>query len=77
MKLELPLEQMTVAEKLEAMETLWVHLSQRAPDEVVPDWHAEVLAERERRLTRGQETIHDWEDAKRLLRRQIHERKDS
>ena len=77
MKLELPLDQMTVPEKLQVMEALWADLSQRAPDEAVPDWHADVLAERERRLTHGQEAIHDWEEVKRQLRREIHERKDS
>jgi hypothetical protein len=77
MKLELPLEQMSVAEKLQAMEALWADLSRRAPDEAVPAWHADVLAERERRLAAGQEAVLDWDDAKRKLRQEIHERQDS
>ena len=35
MKLELPLEQMSVAEKLHAIEALWADLSRNVPDEVV------------------------------------------
>jgi hypothetical protein len=77
MKAELPLEDMSIAEKLEVMETLWADLSRRAPDQAVPAWHAEVLAERERRLAAGQESVLDWDEAKRRLRREIDEAQDS
>ena len=73
MKAELPLAQMTVAEKLQAMEVLWADLSERAADEAVPAWHAEVLAERERRLAAGEERVLDWDEAKRQLRWELHE----
>lgn len=73
MKLELPLKEMSVAEKLEAMETLWADLSRSAPEWVVPEWHALVLEERERRLATGEEEVLDWEEAKRRLRQEIHE----
>jgi hypothetical protein len=73
MKLELPLEEMSVAEKLEAMETLWADLSRNAPEWVPPEWHAKVLEERERRLAAGEEEVLDWEEAKRRLRQEIHE----
>jgi len=77
MKVELPLEQMSIAEKLQAMEALWADLSRNAPDEAVPHWHGEVLAERERRLAAGEETVLDLQEAKRRLRREIDERADS
>jgi len=77
MKAELPLEQMSVAEKLAAMEALWSDLSRQAPEVAVPGWHAEVLAEREQRLVAGQEAIMEWDEAKRRLRREIHESQDS
>ena len=73
MKLELPLAQMSVAEKLEAMEALWADLSRQAPEDAVPEWHAEVLRERERRLAAGAEKVLDWEEAKRRLRQELHE----
>ena len=72
-KLELPLAEMSVAEKLEAMEKLWAGLSRHAPEQAVPEWHAEILAERERRLAAGKEEVLDWEEAKRRLRREIDE----
>jgi hypothetical protein len=77
MKLELPLEEMSVAEKLHAMEALWADLCRRAPDATTPEWHADVLAERERRLAAGEEAVLDWEEAKQRLRQEIHERQDS
>lgn len=76
MNTELPLAQMTVAEKLRAMEALWADLSERAADDAVPEWHAQVLAEREGRLAAGEERVLDWVEAKRQLRRELHERQD-
>jgi len=73
MKLELPLAQMSLADKLEAMERLWADLSRYAPEHAVPAWHAEILEERERRLAAGDEKVLDWEEAKRRLRQEIHE----
>ena len=72
MKLELPLAEMSVAEKLEAMERLWTDLSRHAADQTAPEWHAEILEERERRLAAGQEEVLDWEEAKRRLRQETH-----
>lgn len=50
MSIELPLERMTVAEKLEAMEAIWESLSAQSTDVPAPEWHGEVLADRKRRL---------------------------
>ncbi len=66
--IELPLAQMTTAEKLAAMEALWAALSREEPDVPSPAWHAQVLQEREALLTSGQETPVDWETAKAELR---------
>ena len=77
MRMALPLAQMSVAEKLQAMEALWADLSCHAPDEIVPGWHAKVLAEREQRLAAGQEAVLDWDEAKRQLRREIRESQGS
>jgi hypothetical protein len=73
MKLDLPLAEMSVAEKLAAMEAIWADLSRHAPDQMMPAWHAEILEDRERRLAAGQEEVMDWEEAKRRLRQEIHE----
>ena len=50
----LPLNEMTVAEKLQAMEALWEDLSRNAEALESPEWHRGVLEERERRITSGE-----------------------
>lgn len=63
----LPLETMSVTEKLAAMEAIWDSLS-RSPGELTsPDWHREILADRARRLKDGKVGVSDWETAKRRL----------
>jgi hypothetical protein len=77
MKAALPLNDMSTAEKLEAMELIWADLSQKVPEEIIPGWHKDVLAEREQRLASGTERVLDWEEAKRQLRREINENSGS
>jgi hypothetical protein len=77
MRLDLPLADMSVAEKLNAMETLWADLCRTAPEEAAPEWHTQILQEREQRLAAGQEQVLDWEEAKRRLRQEIDEGQDS
>jgi hypothetical protein len=64
---DLPLETMTVAEKLRVMETVWASLSQNSVTDVLPEWHAEILKERSNRLESGEATVSSWSDAKRRL----------
>ena len=69
MSIELPLNSMSVAEKLELMETIWSSLCQKPGDIQSPEWHKEVLAERTRRLESGEATVSTWNDTKaRLLK---------
>ena len=67
MLIDLPLENMTVAEKLRVMETVWASLCSKPADVASPDWHAKVLAERARRLESGEATVSKWSDAKQRL----------
>lgn len=53
MELVLPLDQMTVAEKLQAIEVLWADLSRNPEDIPSPPWHGEVLADRQRQIDEG------------------------
>lgn len=70
MHVTLPLDQMSIAEKLQAMESLWESLSQsgQMPS---PEWHREVLEEREKRVQAGLEKPIDWETAKKDLRKRL------
>ncbi len=60
----LNIEQMTLEEKLRAMELLWENLSRREEDIVVPQWHKDLLDERERSVKEGKAQFLDWETAK-------------
>ena len=63
------IERLSRPEKLRVMEAIWVDLSR---DDVLtesPAWHKDALAETARRVKSGEETVIDWEQAKRNLRR--------
>ena len=60
----LPLDEMTVAEKLQLMEVLWEDLSKSPADLPSPEWHKEVLDECRRKAESGEEQFIDWEKAK-------------
>lgn len=53
MEATLPLNKMTVAEKLRAMEMLWADLSRNDAQIESPVWHGKVLREREARIKSG------------------------
>jgi Putative addiction module component len=73
MSLPLPLHEMTLEEKLQAMEALWDDLS-RNPDSIEsPSWHEDVLRERQQRVDSGEASFMDWEQAKAYIRSRAHE----
>lgn len=68
MQVEIPLDKMTVADKLRALEEIWSDL-QRTPEDVPsPAWHADVLRAREDRVREGTSHFGDWTEAKRRIR---------
>jgi hypothetical protein len=69
MNATLPLDRMTTAEKLSAMEALWQDLNRNADQFESPAWHGEILREREKQVEEGQETYVEWEAAKAELRK--------
>lgn len=64
---QIPVESMSVAEKLEAMEQLWGSLREFPENIPSPDWHREILDERQRRLEGGQATVSSLEDVRQRL----------
>ena len=71
MSVDVPLDQMTLPEKLLLMEALWEHLTRKPDDLPSPDWHGDVLAECRRRAESGMESFSDWETAKDDIRRRV------
>ena len=67
----LPLKEMTLHEKLAAMEALWEDLA-RSPESIEsPAWHEEVLDERRQRTADGKVRFEDWETAKVEIRNKV------
>jgi hypothetical protein len=67
---ELQLDRMTLEEKLRAMEALWDDLCRREGDVPVPQWHKDLLDERERLVREGKAHFIDWETAKKRIAEQ-------
>lgn len=77
MAIHLPLEKMSIEEKLQAMESLWENLSSQAERYQSPSWHGEILAEREAAIENGEDSFEDWEKAQVTIRKACCEPNDS
>jgi hypothetical protein len=78
MDITVPLVQMTVEEKLRAMEALWADLTRRPEEFEAPAWHKDILDERRRLIEEGKAQFIDWEIAKKqILERTANEDSDS
>jgi len=64
----LPLDRMTVEEKLKAIELLWDDLCRNEEQIPVTDWQKELLDERRRQIDLGEARFVDWELAKERIR---------
>jgi hypothetical protein len=62
---------MTTPDKLRLMEALWQDLSSRETEVISPEWHGDVLAERDHLIESGKECFIDWEVAKKKLREDL------
>jgi hypothetical protein len=70
MSTQLQIDQMTIAEKLRAMEELWDDLRARAEAVPMPQWHKDLLDERERLLETGEAQFDEWDAAKKRITEQ-------
>jgi putative addiction module component (TIGR02574 family) len=67
MPIDISLDDLSVAEKVQLLERIWENLCQESGDVRSPEWHKEVLDERRRRLEDGSVTVSSWTDAKERL----------
>lgn len=65
----LPLGQMSVNDKLTAIEQIWTSLSANASDVPAPPWHKDVLAAREQRVKHGESSFVPIDEMKERLRK--------
>ena len=64
--MDFPLTSMTTAEKLVAMEQLWASLELQ-PDLEMPQWHSDVLTERQSRIDSGEATFSTLDEVKQRI----------
>ncbi len=70
-KVDLPLSQLSFAQKLHLMESLWTDLTIDEKRYKSPAWHKSILKDREKALEAGKVTVTDWEVAKRKIKRNV------
>ena len=67
----IPIESLTVAEKLLLMERLWEDLSKQPSNVEPPEWHGDVLAARLAAVNEGRTEFVDWNAVKERLRNRL------
>jgi putative addiction module component (TIGR02574 family) len=65
------IEQLTVTEKIQFMESLWDSLCAHPEDVSSPAWHGEALQEREVSVQSQTDDFMDWEEVKQVIRKQL------
>ena len=60
---EIPLETMSVSEKVFLLERVWGSLCSKSGDVQSHEWHREVLETRKHRLEDGRATASSWSEA--------------
>lgn len=63
--------QLPLNEKLQIMEAIWEDLCRNAENFESPEWHREVLEERQKLIDSGQAKFLDWEQAKADVRKRV------
>jgi hypothetical protein len=70
-KVHLSLSNLSFAQKLDLMETIWTDLIRKEEKPESPAWHEPILKDREEALSKGKISISDWSEAKKRIKRKI------
>ncbi len=65
------IRQLPLPEKLALLEAVWSELASDPDTVEVPDWHKDILDERQRLLDQGSAQVLDWELAKDQINRTV------
>ena len=65
------IHQLPLHEKLRMMEALWDDIAPREAELEVPQWHKDLLDEREQLIHDGKAKFIDWETAKQQIKDSI------
>ena len=58
---------MSLPEKLALLETVWAEISNDQGQVEVPQWHKDILDQRELALQEGQAVVLEWDEAKKQI----------
>jgi len=70
-RVDLSPSQLSLAQKLDLMETLWAELTRDEKKLESPAWHETVLKDREEAFAAGKVTVSDWEQAKKRIKKKV------
>lgn len=70
-RVDLPISRLSLAQKLDLMETLWADLTRDEKKLESPAWHRTILEDREKALKAGRVTVSDWEQAKKRIKKKV------
>ena len=70
-RVDLPLSRLSVAQKLDLMESLWADLTRDEKKFKSPTWHETILKDREEAYVAGKVTVSDWEQAKKRIKKKV------
>jgi putative addiction module component (TIGR02574 family) len=62
------IEEMTIPERMEAIDKLWISIAQSGADVASPDWHKDVLQKRMARVKSGKAKFYTIAEAREKLR---------
>ena len=68
MTITLPLETMSVSDKIQIMENIWQSFRQNPSEVESPAWHNDVLSARQTRASNGTSQYDDWDKVKQHIR---------
>jgi len=68
-RVNLPLSELSIAQKLDLMEKLWADVTQDEKKLKSPEWHETVLRDREEAFETGKVSVLDWEEAKKRIKK--------
>ena len=66
-----PVDRLSISDRLLLMERLWEALSRCPNDVPVPEWHGDILAERQAAACNGRSEFVEWEAARQRLRERL------
>lgn len=69
MSFNLPLNTMTVGEKIQLLEQVWDNLCHHTGDVRSPEWHAAILKDRQKQIEEGSMIVSPWSEAKERLQK--------